>query len=147
METLEQLKDFNSDLQAIISELQDINDDQNAAIEILTKEVEDYTNIWMYASDKPGLAEQLEVARLYPGKFTGVADIQEMVELCGADLSDEDFTKVNTAMRIVMGAQCHQQPDEYEVYLEDGEAVFRVLYPMDMLPVLRSILTYGGFIG
>ena len=129
-----------------LQQLQAIIDDQNAAITVLTKEVEDYANVLMYASDKPGLAEQLEVARLYPGKFTGMANLWEMVDLCGADLSDDDYRAVNSGMRIVYGTQCHKLPKEHDVYLEDGTEVSSVLYPMDMLPMLRSILKYGGFI-
>jgi hypothetical protein len=129
-----------------IQELNIIIDDLNAALTVLTKEVEDYANVLEYASNKPGLAEQLEVARLYPGKFTGMVNLWEMVEMCGADLSDDEYRAVNNGMRIVLGTQCHRLPEEHEVYLEDGEAVSSILYPMDMIPVLRSMLKYGGFI-
>lgn len=129
-----------------IEQLQATIDDQNAAINILTKEVEDYENVLMYAANKPGLAEMLEVARLYPGKVTGMANLWELVEFCGADLSDESYKAVNNGMRIVYGTLCHELPEEHDVYLEDGTKVSSVLYPMDMLPVLRSMLKYGGFI-
>lgn len=127
-------------------QLQAIINDQNAAITVLTKEVEDYANVLMYASNKPGLAEALEVARLYPEKFTGNVNLWEMVEFCGADLSDDDYRAVNSGMRIVYGTLCHGLPLEHDVYLEDGSLVSSILYPLDMLPFLRSMLKYGGFI-
>lgn len=125
------------DYQAVI-------DDQAQAVVRLTDIVMGYTNVLEYAANKPGLAEQLEMARLYPGKFEGMLNLWEMVELCGADLSDADYKTIDTGMRIFYGIQCHNVPEEHAVYLEDGEKVTSVLYPFDMIPVLRSLLKYAG---
>lgn len=121
------------DYQAII-------DDQQQAIVRLTDMVMDYQQVLEYAADKPGLAEQLEVARLYQGELTGMMNLWEMVDHCKVDLSDDDYKQVNTAMRIFYGIQCHREPEEHSVYLEDGEKVWSVLYPTDMMPVLRHII-------
>lgn len=126
-------------------EYQDIIQDQQAAIVRLTDMVMDYNQVLDYAADKPGLQEQLEVARLYQGQLGGMMNLWEMVDHCKVDLSDEDYNKVNTAMRIFYGIQCHREPEEHSVYLEDGEKVSSVLYPTDMMPVLRHIVLLLGY--
>lgn len=126
------------------TDYQSIIQDQQAAIVRLTDMVLDYTNVLEYASDKPGLAEQLEVAKLYQGDLTGMMNLWEMVDHCNVDLNDADYKQVNTAMRIFYGIQCHREPKEHSVYLEDGERVTSVLYPTDMLPVLRHTLHAMG---
>lgn len=128
-----------------LQQLQAIIDDQYAAINILTEQINDYVNVLKYASDKPGLAEQLEVARLYPGKFNGIINLWEMVEMCGVDASDADYKLIMAAMRIVYAVQCHKEPEEHFFYLDDyGGEVSSILYPEDMLPVLRSVLQVLG---
>lgn len=127
------------DYQAII-------DDQQQAIVRLTDMVMDYQQVIEYAADKPGLSEQLEVARLYHGELTGMMNLREMVDSCKVDLSDYQYKQVSTAMKLFYGIQCHREPEEHSVYLKNGKKSLNVLYPTDMLPVLRHVLYAMGYI-